>query len=823
MCRQAPFLRCGGAAAVVVLAILFLATTAEAEWSHNIYENNPVSISDTDDQEPVVVSDGSGGVIVVWKMEREPDTDLLDLQAQRLDADGDPLWGPDGVQIWMSGSGNIHSFAAVADGSGGAFVVISDFVSTYFRAFAQWVNDEGSLTWGGVGVELSPDHWVADQIYVRLVRAADGSGLVAGWMEYGYDPPTDWDIWTQKVTTAGTVAWNPGGELVCGADDTQNEIAMAPDGAGGAFIAWVDQRDGGFLYNDIYAMHVDDTGAMTWLTDGMLIAGPTGQQTDVQAVPDGTGGVIFGWEDDAAGDDDIWLGRCTVLGDTWWTVQVSSETTIDREPRLAADGLGGAFVVWEDYRDDGYNGNDLYAQWVDQAGSLRWSSTGVRVGAADVSQYDQCILADGYGGAIVAWTDDRAAAGIQQPYAQRISGTGYRQWGTYGLQLSGASGDVDCLGAVTDGRGGVIAGWEDWRVGYWTDIYAQRVEYFGYLGDPSPTITGVTDYPQDQGGVVRLDWARSYLDDYPYGQVGQYSIWRRYGGPAAKAGAPTGEDVAARAAAVAARTGLPEEFVIGQIRSGWAYEAEVEAWYQPEYTYHAPTYADSTEAGIILTDYKVMAHAGGEFWESAVESGYSVDNLAPGAPLALAADPVGAEVTLSWLASGHHDEDLSHYNLFRSLTSGFEPGPDTFLHATTDTTSLDVIPGAGPYYYLVTAVDVHGNEGDASNEAEVTTPTGLPDDGPPVKLALRGNYPNPFNPKTTIHFDLPGARTVKLSVFALTGRRVVTLVDGELPAGRHQVDWSGRDEAGRAQASGVYIARLEAGGEQRSSRMMLIK
>ena len=93
----------------------------------------------------------------------------------------------------------------------------------------------------------------------------------------------------------------------------------------------------------------------------------------------------------------------------------------------------------------------------------------------------------------------------------------------------------------------------------------------------------------------------------------------------------------------------------------------------------------------------------------------------------------------------------------------------------------------------------------------------------PSQFDLKQNYPNPFNPMTTIRFDLPDDRSVRIEVFAIDGRRVTILVDRALPAGRHEVVWSGRDEVGRPVASGTYLYRIAAGENVETRRMTLVK
>jgi glutamine cyclotransferase len=98
-----------------------------------------------------------------------------------------------------------------------------------------------------------------------------------------------------------------------------------------------------------------------------------------------------------------------------------------------------------------------------------------------------------------------------------------------------------------------------------------------------------------------------------------------------------------------------------------------------------------------------------------------------------------------------------------------------------------------------------------------------PDVPAATALQLHPNYPNPFNPTTTLAFTLPTAQRVRLCVYGLNGIRIKTLVAGTRPAGTYSVTWHGTDDHGRAVASGTYIYRLEAGGSAVSRRMMLVR
>lgn len=92
----------------------------------------------------------------------------------------------------------------------------------------------------------------------------------------------------------------------------------------------------------------------------------------------------------------------------------------------------------------------------------------------------------------------------------------------------------------------------------------------------------------------------------------------------------------------------------------------------------------------------------------------------------------------------------------------------------------------------------------------------------PGEFALFPNFPNPFNPVTTIRYALPGAAKVDLEIYNLLGQKIVTLMRGaSRDAGYHSAVWNGRDDAGGPVASGIYFLHLRA-GEQRAVRKVIL-
>lgn len=93
----------------------------------------------------------------------------------------------------------------------------------------------------------------------------------------------------------------------------------------------------------------------------------------------------------------------------------------------------------------------------------------------------------------------------------------------------------------------------------------------------------------------------------------------------------------------------------------------------------------------------------------------------------------------------------------------------------------------------------------------------------PSELELEQNYPNPFNPTTHISFKIPQKSKVFLEIFNIFGKRITTLVNDELDAGKHTVEWNGRDEYGNLVASGVYFYRISNGNTSITKKMTLLR
>jgi hypothetical protein len=138
------------------------------------------------------------------------------------------------------------------------------------------------------------------------------------------------------------------------------------------------------------------------------------------------------------------------------------------------------------------------------------------------------------------------------------------------------------------------------------------------------------------------------------------------------------------------------------------------------------------------------------------------------------------------------------------------------------------INGAHGYKLIAWSGDLHSTAGD---EFEIFVQAWSDDGVSPVDetpgalvFGLHGAAPNPFNPSTTIAFDLPAAAPVSLTIYDASGRVVRKLLSGGPGlAGRNETVWNGRDDSGRQVSSGVYLYRLETPAHRGQGRMTLVK
>jgi hypothetical protein len=323
---------------------------------------------------------------------------------------------------------------------------------------------------------------------------ADGAGgAIIAW-EDARVPGGQWDVYAQRIDANGILQWVPvmGVPISVVGGNLQLMPMLVGDGLGGAIITWYDFRNG--ANDDIYAQRVNPAGIVQWIANGVQICGAPavgGRQTQPTIAIDGAGGAIITWYDQRNGNWDIFAQRVNGVGAVQWPigdVPISTAPNDQEYPKIVSDGAGGAIIAWH-----GSNGidNDVYAQRVNAFGAPQWPPfvRGVTVCAFPGSAQElPKIVSDGAGGAIIAWNDFRNLANWDL-YAQRLDAAGNLRWADpSGTPISTAAGNqtwqFQFLPMIPDGNGGAIITWTDSRGGP-SDIYVQNVRADGEIGPAS--------------------------------------------------------------------------------------------------------------------------------------------------------------------------------------------------------------------------------------------------------------------------------------------------------------------------------------------------
>lgn len=416
-------------------------------------------------QFPRLVSDGSGGAIVVWEDGRTGSTRIY---AQRIDSAGVVQWATDGVVICTADGAERPRL--VSDGAGGAIITWWDMRAGWpiGSVCAQRVDGSGATKWAQNGVVLDS---VANSVAFPVIAAYD-SGAVIAWHGVDGEP------WIQKIDTAGVIQWAPGGVQIASRGD--NPMSIIGDGAGGVILAW-SEYDVDYIDKEIYASHIDAAGNVALTPpDGAIICDGPEAQVFPDCVPDGHGGAIIGWYDTRDADHYPYAQRYAPDGSmqwtTWWSAcgvrSADAVAGAGAPALLASDGDDGAFVAWR-----GLMSSDVFVQLIDSVGTPQWSgdlrlTTDAFGGVTD-------LVADGAGGVFVLMSRNESKIKLQH-----LSALGVPSFTNEGLTLAYGIQYLGNMEGAPDGEGALIVAWAESPV-FDFNIYVSRA-----VAPDFPTTTG---------------------------------------------------------------------------------------------------------------------------------------------------------------------------------------------------------------------------------------------------------------------------------------------------------------------------------------------
>lgn len=802
-----------------------------------------------------MVSDGRGGVIVQYYNYDSPTG--FHRYVQRISGGGTFRWGANGREltgVFASQSAMVH------DGNGGAYFSLADLVNG--RTVTQRVDSLGTTVWG-------TGHVVLDRDANPLV-CSDGLG---GF--YLAEQDAD-DIFAQHVDANGTVLWGTSGIAAASQAGTQVLTSIAPDGANGALVGYVDWYfvDIGGTQNRVPSgVRLDWFGNKIWEMIGLWFEGwgDAYEPYDVIAVADGSGGALFGWNEQNA----------VLYADSVYAIGVNASGDYSRPmltyvaPDAGAPGDVGTVYILGDYLEAGntftlhrsgspdlpITGNSFLSYQL-IAGTL--DLTGADPGAYDLlaaSNYPADTLWNAFGvGTAPPCSTDQA---VPTFYATVVPDEGTRK------AAVDANGDVHAVWTEFDGSlywleylAGDPASWTGPPGGILGSSFPMTHPSVAVGPDGTTHITFVLKSAgssmlyyvriDPQGTIVLMDFFADTVDKWE----------------------PT----------IAVTPDSVAHIVFGYGPSGATdlyYVTHDDASFSPPQNLNAgfnDTEPDLTVAdgGLMLTFVRnfwlpgfrevcSMRYPAGGPWDPVIGIYWGVYVFSP----SVAWDG-GNKILFAWILDNTGTDPLLHTCLMESYVHGpvrwrvGEPqvtrtivaseGPDRFLLLTEENGGslpmvLNLREGDGNVFYPKRRVNGHddvdlpalasqtGGPGafviwqDYQNGAEPLfqwhcsggVQVEVAEGAPPALPAGPFARPNPFNPSTTISFRLPESGRVELAVYDVRGRLVRTLLEGVRPAGEESVVWDGTDNGGAPLSSGVYFVRLTRGNDAQATKVVLVK
>lgn len=445
-------------------------TTGVVQWTPN---GLGVCTSAAAQGGPVGALDVSGGLLVAWQDQRFFDIDIF---VQRYTTMAVPTFGANGQAVFSNPGVQVGSLVLQSD-QGGAFVFWNDKRNGQYDIRARKFNDDGTPAGVSVSICAAAGH----QNLNDIIDDGTGGAIVVWQDRRGAST----DLYAQRVDISCAPQWTANGVPVCTAAGEQQLARMISDSPGTAILAWQDDRNAG--NPDIYAQRLNTAGAAQWTANGKPACTNASAQTGAVIASDAAGGAIIAWSDQRnLFTPAIYAQQLNSSGDPVWTVDGNNIATfaLGSFPRVAdaVPGLpGDAIVLINEAVLDLMTGDFttvLRVQKVNNAGAFQWGAAGSIV--CDVASFcsNERMVNDGAGGAYVAWSDGRND--VYDVYLQRVDATGSppAPWTANGNVVCNATSWQHLTSLMRDTGGDAYLTWYDARGGQ-PDIYAQRVNLAG--------------------------------------------------------------------------------------------------------------------------------------------------------------------------------------------------------------------------------------------------------------------------------------------------------------------------------------------------------
>lgn len=400
-----------------ILSLLCITCLANAQWNPDLSVNNLVCEGDAVKTDLTMLPDGEKGAFIFWTDLRNNSIIIgegsgYDIYGQHVDSNGNALWNFEGLPICVVEKNQLIP-KIVADDDGGVFLIWQD---TRFNApfddsimlFMQHVDADGNLLWGADGIPATSFKFsTPNSLYFQIVSDNAGGAIISF---YGFSDDTDKTkkLLTSRINADGEFIWQE--TIMSSIPGNVDDIFLLADGTGGAVAGWDDYRDAEFA---IAVQHVNASGEISWAENGNRITNLYNKESYPPVIaPDNTGGYFIAWSDVRNSVIQVFAQRLNADGEYQWAengIAISSPDDYAFDYVMQSDLEGNAFITFT----YGFPGNTL-AQKINLDGTLLWGADPKDV-FAPVTNTEQLpnIAADGFGGAVIYVTEIAVADKIK--------------------------------------------------------------------------------------------------------------------------------------------------------------------------------------------------------------------------------------------------------------------------------------------------------------------------------------------------------------------------------------------------------------------------
>ena len=266
-----------------------------------LWSTDGVAVCEAEDSQGGVelIADGSTGAIITWVDFRTSAVTGRDLFAQRLDSAGQVSWAIGGVPVCTVGA-NQNRPKLTVDGEGGAFVAWFDDRGGTLDVFAQRISDAGVRLWSTEGVPVCAAAGIQQSAELTTDRAG---GAIIAWQDSRSGGS---DIYAQRIDGAGNSVWADGGVAISTSSQTEASPTLVSFASGGAAIAWQQVSSNG--ETDIYARRIAASGSLDGAGVIDVCTAPR-NQGPLRLISDEAGGALIAWSDERSRSNDIYAQR----------------------------------------------------------------------------------------------------------------------------------------------------------------------------------------------------------------------------------------------------------------------------------------------------------------------------------------------------------------------------------------------------------------------------------------------------------------------------------------------------------------------------------